>query len=239
MRLRARPIIGISSTIEKHNNIPSVHVHEKFVQSIIRAGGVPVVIPVGTEVLAEQWVSLCDGLVLSSGEDVDPSSFRANPLPQIQKTNVKRDKIEIALIHQAQQQRKPLLAICRGITMLNAAMGGTVIQDIESHIPDALNHFQQGERPDPTHDIEIDFSSRLYQIIQQVKIRVNSIHHQAIDQLAPSLKAVAWAPDGVIEAVEGIDLTTLIWGIQWHPEEMAIEDPAMVHLFKEFVKECK
>lgn len=238
MKLLTKPIIGISSTIEKHNNIPSVHLHEKFVRAVINGGGIPIVIPIGTDELAERTVSLCDGIILSSGEDIDPASYQANPAPQLQKTNLKRDKVEYALITYALKQQKPILAICRGLPMLNAALGGTVIQDIQTYMPNAINHFQQAERPEATHDIQIDIGSRLYQVFQSSKIRVNSMHHQAIDVLAHSLKIVASAPDGVIEAVEGMIEKPLLWGVQWHPEEMAVEDPSMVRLFKEFVAEC-
>ncbi|QOY35087.1 gamma-glutamyl-gamma-aminobutyrate hydrolase family protein [Anaerobacillus isosaccharinicus] len=236
--MQTRPVIGISSSIEKHNQIPSVHVFEKFVRAVTDGGGLPIVIPIGTEDMAASWISICDGLVLSSGEDIDPSSFNANPSTKIQKTNGKRDKIEIALIHEAIKQQKPILGICRGITMLNAALGGTVIQDVATEITNAINHFQQAERPDPTHEIKLDANSRLHEIFQRSKLCVNSIHHQSIDKLALSLKTVAIAPDGVIEAVESKD-GSLIWGIQWHPEEMAVEDPSMALLFKEFVSECK
>ncbi len=238
MPFEKKAIIGISSSVENHNNIPSVHVHEKYVQAVINGGGVPVVIPIGPTEMAKAWVSMCDGLILSSGEDIDPASFNANPIPQIQKTNQKRDKIEIELIHNALKLQKPILAICRGITMLNAALGGTVIQDICTTVSKPINHYQQAERPEATHDIIIDTTSRLYQIFQKQKIHVNSMHHQAIDMIAPDIKVVATAPDGVIEAVEGINDTPILWGTQWHPEEMAVEDPSMNELFKQFIAEC-
>ncbi|UOQ91972.1 gamma-glutamyl-gamma-aminobutyrate hydrolase family protein [Halobacillus shinanisalinarum] len=239
MKQLTRPVIGITSSTVNHNNIPSINLHERYIRSVIQAGGIPAVIPTGTEEgMAEVWCSICSGIILSSGEDVDPNSYQAEPYPKIQKTNGKRDKLEIELVKNAQKQTKPILALCRGITMLNAALGGTVLQDIETNNSNAINHYQQAARPEPTHEIQIDNQSRLYQIFNRSNIRVNSMHHQAIDQLAPNLKPVAFAPDGIIEAVEGVNGTSLLWGIQWHPEEMASEDPSMVQLFKEFVTEC-
>lgn len=124
--------------------------------------------------------------------------------------------------------------------MLNVALGGTVIQDIEANNPNAINHYQQAARPEPTHDVQIDDTSMLYQIIRRSNIRVNSMHHQAIYQVAPDLKKVAVAPDGVIEAVECVDKTSpMMMGVQWHPEEMASEDPTMQRLFDTFIAECK
>lgn len=238
MKQTNKPIIGITSSSVNHNNIPSVNLHEKYIQAVIDAGGIPVVIPTGTKELSEAWVYMCGGIILSSGEDVDPNSYHANPEPRLQETNEKRDLTEMDLVKYAQIQNKPILAICRGITMLNAALGGTVIQDIEKANPNAIKHYQQSARPDPTHDVQIEQSSRLYQIIRNSKIRVNSMHHQSIKELAPNLNAVAVAPDGVIEAIEGTNDSRFLMGVQWHPEEMAIKDLNMQRLFQAFIQSC-
>ncbi|WP_209124546.1 gamma-glutamyl-gamma-aminobutyrate hydrolase family protein [Alkalihalobacillus sp. BA299] len=231
------PIIGITSTVENHNNIPSVHVHEKYIRAVILAGGVPVVIPIGPKEMVKEWVAICDGFIFSSGEDVDPYYFGADPHPKVLKTNGKRDKMEIELVKQAQSKLKPILAICRGISILNVAFGGTLVQDIEANNPKAIKHFQLAERPEATHQIEIVKDSWLHGVINRQKIHVNSMHHQAINTLAPNLKTVATAPDGIIEAIEGVDVSFMV-GIQWHPEEMAVEDPSMLELFKAFIVEC-
>ncbi|WP_078428052.1 gamma-glutamyl-gamma-aminobutyrate hydrolase family protein [Alkalihalobacterium alkalinitrilicum] len=233
----SKPVIGITSTIENHNNIRSVHVHEKYIQSVLHAGGVPIVLPIGPKEIVGEWVSSCDGFILSSGEDVDPYHFGSDPHPTLQKTFTKRDKMEIELVKQAYSRQKPILAICRGISILNVALGGTLFQDIEVNNNQAIKHFQQAERSEATHHIEIFEDSWLYRVIRSLNIRVNSMHHQAIDKLAPNFKTVARAPDGVIEAIEGIGVSFMV-GIQWHPEEMASEDPSMVQLFKAFITEC-
>ncbi|ASN05397.1 gamma-glutamyl-gamma-aminobutyrate hydrolase family protein [Virgibacillus necropolis] len=233
-----KPVIGITSSIVNHDGIPSVNLHEKYIRSVTKAGGIPIVIPTGTEDMPEVWTSICNGIILSSGEDIDPHSYQANPEPRIQKTNEKRDLIEMGLVKNALNQKKPIFAICRGITMQNVALGGTVIQDIETNNPNAIKHFQQAARPNPTHEIQIGDDSQLFQILKSSTFRVNSMHHQAIDKLAPGLKIVAVAPDGIIEAVEGVDKSSLWLAIQWHPEEMASEDPAMQGLFKAFIDKC-
>ncbi|KHF38158.1 gamma-glutamyl-gamma-aminobutyrate hydrolase family protein [Halalkalibacter okhensis] len=241
MKLRnsSKPIIGITSTVVTYHQIRSVNLHEKFVRSIINGGGAPIVIPIGREELAENWVSICDGIILSNGEDVAPLSYAANPDPKIKETNIKRDNVEIAIIREAIKQNKPILGICRGITMLNVALGGTVIQDIEKFIPNAINHSQRAERSEPTHEVIIDESSRLFKMMNTKTIRVNSMHHQSIDQLAPKIKKVALAPDGVIEAIESVEGQPFLLGIQWHPEEMASEDVSMQQIFTEFIAECR
>ncbi|MFC7061503.1 gamma-glutamyl-gamma-aminobutyrate hydrolase family protein [Halobacillus seohaensis] len=238
MKITEKPTIGITSSIVSHNNIPSVNLHERYIKTIIQSGGIPIVIPVGTNEMSEVWVSLCDGIILSGGEDVDPYSYQEHPGPKIQKTNRDRDEIEIELVKSARKQNKPIFAICRGVTMLNVALGGTLIQDIETSIPNAINHYQQAERPEATHEVKIEESTRLYRIFNRPKIRVNSFHHQAIDKLAPSLKKVAIAPDGVIEAVEGIDESFLMLGVQWHPSELTNGNPSMLRLYEEFINEC-
>ncbi|WP_332697124.1 gamma-glutamyl-gamma-aminobutyrate hydrolase family protein [Halalkalibacter lacteus] len=238
MKRSTKPIIAISSSIEFHNNIPSVLLHEKYIHAVIEAGGIPIVIPMGIEGMFEHLVAQCDGVILSGGEDIDPHYYKAHPHPKLQKTNGKRDKMEIELVQIARNQQKPILAICRGVMIVNVALGGTVIQDIETSIPNAINHSQKAARSEATHNIQIDKTSRLYQIFKLAKIRVNSMHHQAIDELAPTLRKAAVAPDGVIEAVEGKSESTLLLGVQWHPEEMASEDRSMTHLFKEFIAEC-
>ncbi|WP_117170481.1 gamma-glutamyl-gamma-aminobutyrate hydrolase family protein [Paraliobacillus sediminis] len=238
MKQSLKPVIGITSSNVTHNKLPSINLHEKYIQAIVTAGGVPVVIPTGPKDMAEVWVSICNGIILSSGEDVDPYSYHANPEPKLQQTNLKRDLMEIDLVKSAQQQNKPLLGICRGITMLNAALGGTVIQDIETANSKAIKHYQQSDREDPTHDVQIKEGSLLYKILNDTKIRVNSMHHQSINKLAPNLITVATALDGVIEAVEGPSDAPFMLGVQWHPEEMAHVDSRMQDLFQVFVHAC-
>lgn len=238
MDVSGKPIIGITSTIKKHKNIPSVDVNEKYIHAIIQGGGVPIVIPIGSKNMVNTWISICDGIMLTGGEDVDPSTYHEQPYPQIRKTNRKRDDLEIELIQSAQKKQLPILAICRGMSILNVTFGGTIFQDINTNIGNPINHEQQAERAEPTHEVEIDLNSRLYQIVSRTNIRVNSMHHQAINMLAPSLKIVATTSDGVIEAVEGVNGQPFILGVQWHPEELASEDATMVNLFKTFIGEC-
>ncbi len=229
----------MTSSIVNHNHIPSVNLHQKFILSVKTAGGIPLIIPTGTDEMAEEWASICDGIILTNGEDVDPHSFNQDPDPNLEQTNEKRDKLEMALVKQAQQKKKPILGICRGNTILNVALGGTLIQDIPSRNPKAVNHNQKAARPEATHSIQIKEDSWLYKILHTSTFRVNSMHHQAIDQLGANLKEAALAPDGTVEAVEGISESPVMWGVKWHPEEMASEDPTMQLLFEAFIKECE
>lgn len=189
------------------------------------------VIPISSDdEIVNAWVSICDGFILSGGEDVDPKSYEADPAPELRKTKSDRDETEIALVKGAIQHQKPIFAIFIGIGMLNVALGGTIIQDIEANIDKAIKHYQTSARTDATHDITITENSRFHKQIGSLKARVNSMHHQAVGDLAPNLVSVAEAPDGVIEAVVGKDIDTLVLGVQWHPEEMASEDEVMQRL---------
>ncbi|WP_017729421.1 gamma-glutamyl-gamma-aminobutyrate hydrolase family protein [Halalkalibacterium ligniniphilum] len=235
-----KPVIGISSSVVDHNGIPSVHLHEKYILSVQEAGGIPFVIPLGPKEMTEIWVSMCDGLILSGGEDVDPFSYGSNPEPGLRKTKRQRDTTENHLIEAAYKEEKPIFAICRGIAMLNTALGGTVIQDIETAIEEPIKHYQKAARPTPTHDVTVSENSMLYDLVGSSNIQVNSMHHQAIGKIAPALQAVAHAPDGVVEAVEGKESQKpMIIGVQWHPEEMALENETMLRIFERFVRECK
>ncbi|MFC0273547.1 gamma-glutamyl-gamma-aminobutyrate hydrolase family protein [Metabacillus herbersteinensis] len=237
---KSKPIIGITSSVVNHGEIPSAHLHEKYIASVTNAGGIPVVLPIGRdEEMVNTWVTMCDGFILSGGEDVDPNSYNANPEPELRKTRSDRDETELLLVKSAIDQQKPIFAICRGIAMLNAALGGTIIQDIETTIENPIKHYQTAARPDATHEISINEGSRLHNLIGSYKARVNSMHHQAVGDLAPDLVSVAVAPDGVIEAVEGKCSDSVVLGVQWHPEEMASEDESMHRLFVNLVEECQ
>jgi len=235
----SKPVIGISSSVVDHGDIPSVHVHEKYISSVIQAGGVPIVIPLGDDEVARIIVSKCDGIILSGGEDVDPHSYGEDPDPKLRKTNGARDEMELSVVKYAKEHKKPLFGICRGIAMLNAALGGTVIQDIEKNDADAIMHYQKADRPNPTHEITVIEGSKLEGILGSTTVRVNSMHHQAVGELAPNVKAAAKSSDGVVEAIEGTDTEWYVLAVQWHPEEMAAEDEAMHKLFKTFVDECR
>ncbi len=234
----SKPIIGITSSLTKHGENMSIHLNQAYTLAIQNAGGIPIVIPISDQDDAKDLVSICDGILLSGGEDVDPLTYGANPEPEIGKTIIERDEIEKAIIEMAQNQSKPILGICRGIAMINAALGGSIIQDIEKLNPNALNHRQTAARSQPTHDIKVEPNSRLFEIVGEKEIQVNSMHHQAINKTPETLRIVANAPDGTIEAFELTDRNKpMLVAVQWHPEEMASHDPKMANLFKALIEE--
>jgi putative glutamine amidotransferase len=183
-------------------------------------GLLPVVLaPLPAEEVAHCLAQL-HGLILSGGEDVDPALYGASRHPKVTRVNPERDEWEIQLVRAAQALELPLLAICRGVQLLNVALGGTLIQDIPTQLPNALAHDER--RSQAVHSVAIEPESRLASIVGCREISVNSVHHQSVDRPAPGLVVTGRAPDGVVEALEWAgDWWAL--GLQWHPETMQQE----------------
>lgn len=169
---------------------------------------------------ARDVLAVADALVLTGGEDVDPARYGETPHPRLGTVSQVRDAWEIALVNEARARRLPVLAICRGIQILNVALGGTLIQDIPSEIDTEIDHDPDRARTERTHMVEVAGESRLARAIGVTRLEVNSVHHQAVRRVAPTLRVVATAPDGVIEGVETApDDPWWCVGVQWHPED--------------------
>ncbi len=232
-----KPIIGITAFAEDDL---SSRLNAAYSKSIIEAGGVPLIIPIGVEEDVAQILSLTDGLLLSGGHDVHPFLFGAEPTPKLGKIHPERDSVELSLIEAAAIRKMPIFGICRGIQMLNVAFGGTLYQDIDSeyHSKKLIKHTQQAARGVATHHVHLTPDTLLTTIIEEEKIAVNSFHHQAINVAAEKLKVAAKSSDGIVEAVVHEDLPFCL-AVQWHPEELAIVgDETSKKLFTAFVKAC-
>ncbi|MDM5247081.1 MULTISPECIES: gamma-glutamyl-gamma-aminobutyrate hydrolase family protein [unclassified Lysinibacillus] len=230
-----KSVIGITAFAEDDL---SSRLNAAYSKSVIEAGGIPLIIPLGVEEDVAQILSLTDGLLLSGGHDVHPFRFGAEPTPKLGKVHPERDSVELALIEAAYIRKMPIFGICRGIQMLNVAFGGTIYQDIESeyHSRKLLKHMQQAARGVATHYVHVTPDTLLTTIIEEEKIAVNSFHHQALNIVAEKLKVVAKSSDGIVEAVVHEDLPFCL-GVQWHPEELAMAgDEASKKLFSAFVK---
>ena len=160
------------------------------------------------------------GLVLTGGEDVDPARYGAAPHPCLGDLHAERDEFEIALVAAARARKLPTLAICRGIQVANVALGGTLVQDLPSEWPGALDHDSAATRDRRVHGVTVQAGSALAAALRAESLDVNSFHHQAVASVAPGLAAVACAADGVIEGVEWIADAWWMLGVQWHPEEL-------------------
>jgi len=229
-------IIGLSVNHKEGTS----RIADAYVEAILKAGGTPVLVPLITDEKAlEEIVSRIDGLLLSGGGDIDAHLYGEEVHPSVESYDLERDRYDMALVKQAAGRQLPIFGICRGIQLINVAFGGNLIQDIPSQVPESLvNHYQEEAREVATHSVRIIPGSRLHQILQTEQIKVNSFHHQAIKSVATEFEAVAWAEDGVIEAIESTE-GKVILGVQWHPENGAVAgDPVMIDLFRQLVNEA-
>jgi putative glutamine amidotransferase len=240
------PLIGVTTSGtadgEAGSDPPRAHLNGAYILAIQQAGGIPVLLPPylddrGREAL---WERL-DGLVLSGGGDIAPRRLGEPAHPCVAGVSEHRDQLELTLAERAVDQGLPLLAICRGIQVLNVALGGSLHQ----HIPDAfpastIAHAQREPRHQPTHDVKLLVEgTRLGAVLGTPELRVNSFHHQAVNRLGRGLREAAWAPDGVIEAVDMSGARGLVLAIQWHPEELIGHDRAARQLFSALIAAAK
>jgi len=213
-------LIAISATADDSK----IRLSLNYARSLEGAGLVPLVVPPLTDpTCAGAILDSAGGLLLTGGEDVDPSRYGAPPHPKLGTTNPQRDATELALLAAARDRRLPVLAICRGIQLLDVACGGTLYQDLPSERPSAIEHDSHGERSARTHGVTITAGSRLAAATGAAAMQVNSYHHQAADRVGAGLLVTAVADDGVVEAVEVDDPAWWVVAVQWHPEDLTTD----------------
>jgi putative glutamine amidotransferase len=241
----SRPVIGIATqTLEAlPGELPPCWIMgQKYVHALRSSGAIPWLIPLIPDDLStlREIYQRLDGIFLTGGVDVDPSQYGEHRASYCGRTDPPRDAVEIQLIRWSLVDRKPILAVCRGIQVVNVALGGNLFQDVASQRPGSIKHdyFPTKEAPARdylAHSIRTMQGSRLRAYLGEAPVLVNSMHHQAIKNLAPGLVVTAVAPDGVIEGVEGSNGHYLL-GVQWHPEELTDRDGGMQELFTSFVR---
>lgn len=231
------PLIGLTTSTSSVDAYPErAYTNAAYLRAVQQAGGVPILLPpqLSQRARDELWRRL-DALILTGGGDLDPARFGEPRHPTVYDVSVARDALEIELTRRALAENVPLLAICRGIQVLNVVLGGTLVQDIASDLGSPITHSQTERRDQPTHAVKVQEGSRLAGILGRLEVDVNSFHHQAIKDLGSRLVAVGVAPDGVIEAAEVADHPFAV-AVQWHPEDLVDHDDAARSLFRAAVE---
>lgn len=205
-----------------------------YVDAVFQAGGLPVILPPLTPAFAAALVAEVDGLCIPGGPDIHPSLYGHAPHEMLGPTDAELDAFERALVVEALEGGVPLLGICRGAQMINVAAGGTLHQHLPACVDGALAHRQEVDIGRVTHPVRVAAGSALATGLAREVLEVNSLHHQAVDRLGDGLRAVAWAPDGVVEAVEGVGEAFLL-GVQWHAEAL-LQLPEERQLMAAFVE---
>lgn len=234
--MSALPIIAVTAKFDDGH----AFLHRDYSDAVVKAGGLPLAVPY---IASEQWLdrvcAVADGLLLSGGEDVDPYLYGEEPAPGLGAISPERDRVESLLARRFLAADKPIFAICRGLQLLNAVAGGTLLQDIERQHEGALQHRQAAPRDHMSHQVSIRDGTLLARVVGASPIRVNSFHHQAVCRTAPGFRVNAAAADGIVEGIES-ESHRFVLGVQWHPENLSVSgfDPVSRQLFGAFVRAC-
>lgn len=232
-----KPIIGLSaSRINQTESTIEVGVPENYVRAIRLAGGIPVVIPLGLdETDLRLLLNRAEAVLFTGGGDIHPQKYHSGSEELVKSVDPDRDDLELSLMKEAVYRKMPVLGICRGLQLINVAMGGTLYEDLHEQFSQEIQHQSPPEkgRNFRAHPVTLQPGSKLNRITGKTLLKVNSLHHQGIRQMAGGLSATAEAPDGLIEGIELIDYPFGV-AVQWHPENM-LEEAPMRGLFETFV----
>ncbi len=236
---RRSPLIGITCmTILTEGYSPRLGMSRSYVNALLMAGAAPVLIPhIEDKAVLRALFERLDGLLLPGGGDIDPVHFCEARHPKCNEPSAERDDTELALARWAMEGGVPVLGICRGIQVLNVALGGSLFQDIQAQIPSAERHawYPDYPRDRRSHTVAVSPGTRLARIVGATSLSVNSLHHQSVKDVAPGLVVAGYSPDEIVESVEAPDHPFAV-GVQWHPEELVESDACARRLFDAFVE---
>ncbi|HWM78130.1 MAG TPA: gamma-glutamyl-gamma-aminobutyrate hydrolase family protein [Methylomirabilota bacterium] len=230
------PLVGVTMSMTIDATPERAYVNSAYLHAVQQAGGVPVLLPPQLSAASlERLGRGLDALLLTGGGDMDPAHFGESPHPSLYEVAPARDTLELGVIQSALDRKRPILAICRGIQVLNVALGGSLHQDVGTDPGTEVAHSQKEARDQTTHKITVTPGSRLARVMGADEVEVNSFHHQVIKSLGRGLTAVAWAPDHLIEGVELEDDMRWVLGVQWHPEHLTKDSEPARRLFAALV----
>jgi putative glutamine amidotransferase len=233
--------VAVTAGIRPDGDTSRVRLTAAYVTALENAGLIPLIVPPLSNNHARAAVlDSVSGLVLTGGGDVDPARYGEERHEKVSSVNAARDATESALVEEARNRGMPVLAICRGIQILNVALGGTLVQDISSQCETNIAHDEEGPRDSRSHEIIIQPGSLIARAMGIERGTVNSFHHQSVKDVAEGMRVTARAPDGVIEGLESTDENWWVMAVQWHPEEMTESpEPWDRGLFKAFARKLE
>lgn len=238
-----KPIIGITSNL-LYRNVNDVDGkvttcnNQEYDLAITKAGGIPILLPVTTDLdTIKAQVALCQGFLFAGGDDLNPLLYGEEPHKALGQVHSVTDRHQLTLIKQVLESRKPLLGICRGMQVLNVACGGNLYQDLSEYPRDRIKHSQLAPRHECTHTITVEPDSLIDTLLGDT-FATNSFHHQAVHRLGTNIIATAWSKDRMIEGIELASYPFAL-GVQWHPEIMLMHSDAMLPLFTHFINSCQ
>lgn len=237
--MKNSPLIGVSGSIE-HDESKQMILRD-YMTALLAAGGIPLLLSLDMEQEhLEALLPRLDGVMLAGGYDVAPGLYHTLPQAGLGQVDPLRDGFELRLTRACHSRGMPLLGVCRGIQIMNVALGGTLYQDLPSQYSqetqrELILHSQREPGKYPSHLVRLGRKSRLFEILGEESLSVNSFHHQAVREPAPGFQVCAQAPDGVIEAVED-EAHPFFVGVQWHPERLYRSDPPSLALFTALIQ---
>lgn len=241
-----RPVIAVTTTSYSgaEYRTPQILLGSPYLEAVQRVSATPLLLtPAHAKASIAALMEIVDGLMLTGGEDVDPSRYGQTPHPKLGTVNHARDEMELGALSIALERRMPVFAICRGFQLLNVHFGGTLFQDLPTEKPRGVIHEQTAPINERWHGARVERGSRVEKLFAADHFQINSFHHQGVDRLGEGLHPVAWAEDGLVEAAEAVDYPWVI-GVQWHPERGEVEIPEDhrhpdASLFSAFAEEAR
>jgi len=231
-----KPVIGLIASHDLTEN--RFCVLARYTDAVENSGGIPVILPLSQrDDCTKKYAEMCDGVIFPGGVDLDPKSYNEEKHEKCGEITPLRDVLEIKLANLLYELDKPLFGVCRGIQAMAVAFGGTLYQDIPSEYDSTIIHRQQPPYSTPTHTVKVGKDSLLYRITGREELSVNSMHHQSIKDKSERFSLTAFAPDGIVEAMEVKGMSFGL-GVQWHPEHLYSVDPAAKALFDAFIASC-
>ncbi|MCR4907402.1 MAG: gamma-glutamyl-gamma-aminobutyrate hydrolase family protein [Lachnospiraceae bacterium] len=233
----SKPVVGVMPLWDDEKE--SLWMLPGYFEGIRSSGGLPVMLPLTADPdELEQLFKMCDSFLFTGGHDVSPALYHEEALEGLVSSCIRRDEMENVILRKAIDEDRPVLGICRGIQFINAALGGTLYQDLPTQHPSATEHHQNPPYDKPVHTVNIKENSPLYKCLNAKQIPVNSYHHQAVKEVASCLEITATAGDGI---VEGLYLPghRFLWAVQWHPEFSYLSDENSRKILKAFIEAAK